>query len=89
MQKYETTLTIPCNIGDSFWIFDNLERKAVRVECTAYVISRDEQSGRDVAYIWVDSIDGRGQWNITFNEFYSRCFKTRKEAEKSVEKRRK
>lgn len=88
MRKFETTLTIPCDIGDSFWIFDTIERQAVRVECTAYVISKDEISGRDVAYIWVDNVNGSGQWNIPFNEFYSRCFKTKKEAEKSGSKRK-
>ena len=82
MQKLETTIVIPCDVGDRFWIFDNRDRQAVHVECTGYVISKDVITGRDNAYIWVDGIDARGQWQIQFHEFYSQCFKTKKEAEK-------
>lgn len=88
MQKYETTLTMPCDVGDQFWIFDKTERQAAHVECTGYVISKDIVTGRDAAYIWVDGINTRGflQQRIPFHEFYSTCFKTRKEAEKSGSK---
>lgn len=81
MTRYETTITIPCNVGDQFWIFDKTERQSVHVECTGYVISKDTVTDRDNAYIWVDGINARGNWRIPFHEFYSRCYKTKKEAE--------
>ena len=80
MTRYETEITIPCSVGDQFWIFDKRESQAVQVECTGYVISKDSVTGRDVAYLWVDGITARGQWQIQFHEFYSRCYKTKKEA---------
>lgn len=81
MQRLETTLTIPCDVGDQFWIFDKAEKQAVHVECTGYVISKDSVTGRDAAYIWVDGITTRGQWQILFVDFYDKCYKTKKEAE--------
>ena len=87
MQRYETTITIPCDVGDQFWIFDKAEKQAVHVECTGYVVSKDTVTGRDAAYIWVDGINVRGNWRIPFHEFYSSCFKTKKEAEQQGKRR--
>lgn len=87
IQKYEITLVVPCDVGDQFWIFDQREKQAVRVECTGYVISKDVSIGRDSAYIWVDSVDGREQWPIYFHEFHLRCFKTKREAEQKGKRR--
>ena len=84
MTKFETTITLPCDVGHRFWIFDRAARRAIHVECTGYVISRDVKMERDAAYIWCDSIDGTtGNWRIPFHEFDARCFNTRKEAERS------
>lgn len=84
MKKFETIISIPCDVGHRFWIFDRASKQAVHVECTGYVISKDIRMDRDSAYIWCDAIDGTsGNWRIPFYEFDGRCFNTRKEAERS------
>lgn len=81
MARTEKIITIPCDIGDKFWIYVPADKQAVRVECTGYVISKDIMVDRDVAYLWVNAVGGGGNWRIPFGDFGIRCFLTKREAE--------
>ena len=84
MRRTETIITVPCSVGDRFWIIDPLCREVVQVECSGYYVSRDAKIDKYVDCLWMDSMSKSGDyWKIPFDEFDERCFNTRKEAERS------
>lgn len=75
-------ITIPCKVGDKFWIIAYSDPKVIQVECIGYTIGVDIRNRIGERVIWVESVDRpQDYWKIKFSEFESSCFDTKEEAE--------
>ena len=85
LEEQGRLIKLPFKVGDEFWVIVYLDKKIIRVKCTGYTILIDTVNMIDHSYVWLDSIDKpMDYWELTFNEFYKRCFKTKEEAEKAL-----
>lgn len=87
LEEQERLIGLPCKVGDEFWVVAYCDKTMIYVRCTGYTIQVDTVNMINHAYLWLNSVDEpMDYWKLTFNEFYKRCFKTKEEAEKALEK---
>lgn len=78
-------ITIPCNVGDKFYIIAYTDPRPVYVECIGYDINVDVIRHINERCVWVASIDNpRDYWKIPFHEFEDQCFTTKENAEMAL-----
>lgn len=78
-------ITIPCTVGDKFYIIAYSDQRPVYVECIGYTVNVDVPRHINEHCIWVASIDNpRDYWKIPFHEFEDQYFATKEKAEMAL-----